>query len=250
MGISYNPKAVADSLLLSLDIDNSKNYNAGLINSSATNYTFTAANSPTYVSVSNGEMTFTRAASVTTKGTNGGGIYVDASGSLAVSSFLYNDFTWEIWVKINDYNPSNYDATEAQSALAVFCGFHAGFVYTNSALYFSVWDSTTSSKLGATWTTSEVPVGIWKQIVVVRSGNVFTPYLNGILGGTGYTQTTSNTGIGTGNRISIGSAYSGPSANYLFYSKSTFSNMKMYNRALTAAEVQQNYNALRGRFGI
>jgi hypothetical protein len=34
------------------------------------------------------------------------------------------------------------------------------------------------------------------------------------------------------------------------YYRGNISNFKIYNRALTAAEVQQNFNALRGRFGI
>ena len=33
-------------------------------------------------------------------------------------------------------------------------------------------------------------------------------------------------------------------------SSCAFSSMKLYNRALTAAEIQQNYNALKGRFGL
>jgi hypothetical protein len=39
---------------------------------------------------------------------------------------------------------------------------------------------------------------------------------------------------------------SGPNLNLL----GTMSNVKIYNRALTAQEVSQNFNALRGRYGI
>jgi hypothetical protein len=35
-----------------------------------------------------------------------------------------------------------------------------------------------------------------------------------------------------------------------FYATGNISIIKAYNRALTAAEVQQNFNALRGRFNI
>jgi hypothetical protein len=42
--------------------------------------------------------------------------------------------------------------------------------------------------------------------------------------------------------------YPGPGAN--FYRSGNISQASIYNKALTAAEVRQNFNALRGRFGI
>jgi hypothetical protein len=87
---------------------------------------------------------------------------------------------------------------------------------------------------------------------VVRTGDVFTPYVNGAPLGTGSTTATAVTGIGTTNDISIGGFGNNGSGggSYNYYPKCSIANSKMYNRALTAAEVLQNFNALRGRFGI
>jgi hypothetical protein len=49
------------------------------------------------------------------------------------------------------------------------------------------------------------------------------------------------------NRFAIG-AFQGDLPGYYFQGKIV--SVKIYNRALSAAEIQQNFNALRGRFGI
>jgi hypothetical protein len=54
------------------------------------------------------------------------------------------------------------------------------------------------------------------------------------------------------NDLCLGAAFDSAAGagSYNYYGRNTIANMKMYNRALTAAEIQQNFNALRGRFGI
>lgn len=241
------------SLLLSLDFANPKNYTSGTsAGSTVTPYTFTFKNGATYNSVTNGILTTTRAATVTTKANDGGGIYTTVGGALDVSTFLYNDHTWECWFKINDSSPSNYDATEGGSLLAAYAGYHAGFSFFNTSnLYYSIWSGVASGVTCATFTVGStnqnIIVGNWQQVVVTRSGTTFTPYVNGVQAGTGSTNSPSATGIGTGNSLGIGSVNT---PNYISYAKIDFSNMKMYNRALSATEVLQNFNALRGRFSL
>ena len=89
-------------------------------------------------------------------------------------------------------------------------------------------------------------------MVVTRIGNVFTPYINGAPLGTGSTSVTSATGIGTTNNLWIGKVtnQAAGAGDYVYYSFSTVANMKMYNRALAPSEIAQNFQALRGRFGI
>ena len=82
-------------------------------------------------------------------------------------------------------------------------------------------------------------VGIW------RSGSRVDLYTNGILtNGTrdGVAQTSvinGNTNLFVGSRAGSSLFYSG-----------RINQPMMYNRALSAAEIQQNFNAIRGRFGI
>ena len=50
--------------------------------------------------------------------------------------------------------------------------------------------------------------------------------------------------------ITIGQNCAGALTNPVEYSSCAFSSVKLYNRALTAAEILQNFSAHRGRFGI
>jgi hypothetical protein len=63
---------------------------------------------------------------------------------------------------------------------------------------------------------------------------------------------TSATGIGTTNNLWIGKVtnQAAGAGDYIYYSFSSVANMKMYNRALAPSEIAQNFQALRGRFGI
>lgn len=253
MGRSHSPQIVTNGLLLSLDFANPKNYISGTsANTSINPYNCTFKNGATYNTVANGVITFTRAATVTTKANDGGGVYTPALPSpLAGNNFLYNDFSWEIWFKINDRNPSNFDANEQSSAIAMYKGYNSGFEYNASTLRFSVWDGITAGYTASSWTvgttSQQVIQGNWYQIAVTKSGSTFTPYLNGAQVGTGNTVSISNTNSGVANLLGIGSVNA---ANFIWYSKMDFSNMKMYNRTLSLDEIKQNFNAHRGRFGL
>ena len=85
---------------------------------------------------------------------------------------------------------------------------------------------------------------VWQCVVFVRdtAANAFKFYVNGIL-----VQTTSNDGsniASTGSTFRIGA----DSRNGSTVTNGDISTVRMYNRALTAAEVLQNYNAQKNRF--
>lgn len=86
--------------------------------------------------------------------------------------------------------------------------------------------------------------GSWYQIVLARTGTSSQViYLNGSQIGTGNVSTSFNDGI-----TLFGALAGFPS--YSAYLNGSISIIKLYNRGLTAAEVLQNFNALRGRYGI
>jgi hypothetical protein len=214
-------------------------------------------NNAYYINTTSSFMQFTRA---TAAPKDGGGATVGTSGALTVTNFLYNDHTWEIWFRIDDRTPGNTiwtaDANEGASALSVYQGYHAGFTYSSTVMIYTVWNGVASAPTCASWTVgasgAQINQGSWYQIVVTRSGNLFTPYINGVPLGTGSTSVTSATGIGTSNNLWLGktaNVAAGAGA-FVYYSRNTVANMKMYNRALSAAEIAQNFQALRGRFGI
>jgi hypothetical protein len=85
----------------------------------------------------------------------------------------------------------------------------------------------------------------WHYLVGTFDGTYITTYLNGVSYGSklsaGSIQYTVNA-----NRIRIGINKNTQGQ----YFQGSVSNAKVYNRALSAAEVLQNYNALKGRFGL
>jgi hypothetical protein len=95
--------------------------------------------------------------------------------------------------------------------------------------------------------TSSTPFGTWAHLAIVvdHISDTYTQYVNGVAE---YSSTYSGT-ITYFDRIRVGARfYSGGTQGTFFpgdIAKST-----LYNRALTAAEVDQNYQVFRQRFGI
>lgn len=214
---------------------------------------------PQFSALNYDNIQFTRTDSAATKW--GGVALTTPTNSLSLGNFMYNDHTWEIWFRIDDVNPGVYTGNEAVSVLAVYPGYHQGFVYNASTVYYDTWDNTVVGApvegAGCSWslgtTGTQVIQGTWCQLVAVKSGLTYIPYINGVAGGTGYTKTTmAFNSLYNSGTLNIGAAanVAAGAGNYVYYSKSTIANMKMYNRVLSAAEIKQNFNALRGRFGI
>jgi hypothetical protein len=87
-----------------------------------------------------------------------------------------------------------------------------------------------------------IPVGTWGFYCITYDGTAVRIYRNSVLEGS---QATSGTADWTnGVRIGFWSGGAG------YYYQGAIANVSMYNRALTATEIQQNFNANRGRFGI
>ena len=85
-------------------------------------------------------------------------------------------------------------------------------------------------------------LGIWYKLDFIRNGNVIDFYLNGV-----YSQSLSFTAdIQPSSNLFIG--MSQHAAGQCFNGK--IAQASVYNRALTAAEIQQNFNATRGRYGL
>ena len=87
--------------------------------------------------------------------------------------------------------------------------------------------------------------GVWRHVVVTRVGNTFTTYIDGVSKGT---STSSNSIDNSANDVlTIGKIWQ----NTQLHFDGSISNLKIYKgRGLTATEVLQNFNALRGRFGL
>ena len=92
--------------------------------------------------------------------------------------------------------------------------------------------------------TADYTANNWYQVVLSGSGTSNFMYLNGVQVGTASQTVASSINLNTAR---IGNVDGDRAAEYLI---GNVSSLKFYNRALSAAEIQQNYNALKGRFSI
>jgi hypothetical protein len=85
------------------------------------------------------------------------------------------------------------------------------------------------------------PRNVWNVMCAVRSTSTFNWYINGVLSAT----TANPYGVlaNTAANITIGNGYAG-------YWQGDMAMVTAYTRALSANEVAQNFNAIRGRYGI
>ena len=242
---------VRSGLVLDLDAGmNSSFNNTGTtwydLSGGATNFTLTNPTYYSYSSSNNGSILFTRTTSPTPE--DGAYATTTTTGSLSALTYLHNNHTTEVWFKVNDRNPTNYDATETASALVVYSGFHSMFYYESTSFTYSIWGKD-GSNANANYALAfaDSSVGTWNQIVARRSGTELKLYLNGVLKNTG---TINVLGTGTPSSNTLRLATANPSGLYSWHSNVNIASLKMYNKALTDNEISQNYNALRNRFGL
>lgn len=123
--------------------------------------------------------------------------------------------------------------------LAVLAFFNNGFSFetdTNSNPH------EISGRTTGNVTSSAITAGNWFHFSLVFINNTFVGYVNGVQVGTA----AISNGL-TFNRIGDATGYADT---YPAFFKGNVSTLQVYNRALSASEVRQNFNALRGRYGI
>jgi hypothetical protein len=92
--------------------------------------------------------------------------------------------------------------------------------------------------------TTNISTNTWTHVSIVRLSGTITIYMNGVASGS-----VSNSYSSRPLNL-IGAIAQGGAPNFYFFS-GYISNLRIYKgKALTAEEVEQNYNALKGRFGL
>ena len=158
---------------------------------------------------------------------NGSGNYIDVTGSGFTSGMA-------------TYTIAHWSRRDVESRMPV-----AG---RTSTAFYQFGDNSWAYTHGGTWgeyyypRVASIPLGTWGFYCIVYNGSNVAIYRNAYLEGT--QSTTGTADWSQGLRIGYWSAGGG----YAYSGK--IGSVKFYNRALTAAEVTQEFNALRGRYGL
>jgi hypothetical protein len=232
MALAHSPSIVTTGLILCLDAGNPRSYPG-----SGTTCNDVSGNG------NNGTLV------------NGVGFSSSDMGSLVFDGV--DDFTNIANETIGNFGTSNFtvgcwgNATSVGdgSTRGIFSKYnpHSGngtgwfMFYRDTSVWVRITQDLTApleaSSIFATVATSK-----WCNIVMTRNDKLFSLYVNGILI---QTNTTTNAiDVSSAAPLRIGSGYSSG-----YYYKGYANLPVIYNRALSAQEVTQNFNALRGRYG-
>lgn len=237
MGVTYNPGVVTNGLVLCLDAGNTKSYPGSgttWTDLSGNGNNGTLVNTPTYNTSGYFDFDYTQSENVTFSNTS----------SLQFLNRL--PYTLEAWVYptrnpgANNWTGIFDRESNAGSGRDGYNLYFLGSVGTDTYFFTERFTSGTYNQSSVTLSQS-ITVNNWHHIVGTYDGTTLSLYRNGSLVGTPATTTGNITNTSKSLTIGVrGGNYFG----------GRISNTKIYNRALTTTEIQQNFNALRGRFGV
>jgi hypothetical protein len=222
-------RVVQSGLVLNLDAGASTSYPGSgttWTDLSGTGNNGTLVNGPTYSSANGGSIVF-----------DGSNDYVDLTQTV---QFNTGDFSVSGWFKSNSGNTSSkiiwnsgYNGGTPDLEIGLELGTNQLYLYIRPP--------------GVSVTTTySVDDNVWRHFTVTKTSSTLSLYVNGSLASSVNGSYTSD--IDTANVIPrIGNGLNNIN-NRPF--NGNIPQVSVYNRALSAAEVSQNYNALKGRFSI
>jgi len=231
MGISRGPNIVTDGLVFIIDAANTKLYISGsttttdIINNTTGSWSSTGIFSP-----------------------NNAGIFVLDGGDDYLTyqpttlPELGTTYTYGLWIKSTDTQGELFCSFETASPWKGMLFGLGTFGGTDGKLV--IWMCNNAGS-GAWWKDTGVAVndGNWKYVVVTYDGSNARFYHNAVLSST----IAASLAVGASIQpFRVGASNNAPDR---FYGGSIGPG-HIYNRTLSSTEVLQNYNALKGRFGL
>jgi len=226
MAFHRGPKIVTDGLVLYLDAANPKSYvsSSTTTNSLVGSVTGSLLNGVGYSSESNGSWTF-----------DGSNDFVNTQNI----SFTANiDFTLIVMIKSDIYSSSGGILANKGYWSSGGQGVAIGNISVPQTIYGYVTTDTGHYSVNSNITT---PYD-WNHVVLRRLSNNLVFYVNGSKIGNGTTISGTVTDLSPFFTIGGHSNAGGWNGNMSF--------VQIYNRALSADEILQNYNATKSRFGL
>ena len=227
MSVYAGPEIVNDGLVLCLDAGNSRSYpgsGTAWTDLSGNGNTGTLTNGPTYNSSNLGFFQFV---------TNN---FAAIPNNVALDT---QTPTVEVWVKTNATTQNGFwfEKGTVNSQYSLFQA--GGNILWRMIIGGSIRNLTTT-------TATYMNTSNWYQVVGTYTSGTRRLYINGVL--VNFDTQTGTIETNSGG-MSIG-VYGGFNGSRGYYYNGNLSSCKVYNRALTAEEIQQNFNATRGRYGI
>jgi hypothetical protein len=243
MAYHNNPRIVTDGLVLCLDASHKKSYPGSgttWYDLSGNGYNGTLVNGVGYVGTNGGSLSF-----------DGVNDYVSVSNSNYLNT---NEFTTSLWIYLENitttYTPRTFLEKNVYNTSGIQFAIGTGGQLTNRIL--TVRYSTTGNIENVYYFTPSatiVPFQTWINISLVFSyinpNSFISLYINGVLVKT----SSASSGTFVPNTKALGIGIPGPGLGN-GYHKGKISSYLIYNKALTPQEIQQNFNATKGRFGL
>jgi hypothetical protein len=231
--ISNAPPLITNGLILNYDISNASSY--GGSGTTVTDLTgssnATLYNSPTYSSSGGGYLTFNGSNQYLGTNTALGSKLNPANTSTVISIFLWA-YPMDNGVIVSELGSTTPNTGWHDSQIEIVAG----------TLRFSVW----SNNPGFASTIS-TPLNNWYYMGFTYNGTNLIGYVNGA---SAVTSGTISRSTPSANLYYAVATVDGTNLGDGTYANMRFGGMQVYNTALSAAEVLQNYNAQKSRFGL
>ena len=201
----------------------------------------------TWTDLSGNGKNYTLGASPTYNSILGGGVltFAGASSQYAITattlfnSTTYNTYTMSLWAYPT--GAGNFVQVNGQTTPNTAYHYSAIEISAAGVIKFGQWTGAMT-----TIATSTQSLNAWYNLVITYNGTTATAYVNSVsVGSTNISW--SSPGASTFMALmAIDSTNMGTGA----YASGSLGQFMVYNRALTADEIQTNFNALRGRYGL
>ena len=234
---SYVP-FVTSGLILNYDISNASSYpgSGTTITDLQANSNSTIFNSPTYTSSGGGYLTFNGSNQYFTTNTSLNPVLSPANTSTTISIFLWI-YPMDNGVIVQEIGQTTPNSAWHDSQIEMVAG----------TLRFSVWQNQPGFA-----SSISTPLNNWHYVGFTYNGTNLVGYVNGasaVTSGTISRQTPYNDGGNLGLHYAIAHA-DGTNLGDGTFSNMRFGGMQVYNTALSASDVLNNYNATKSRFGL
>ena len=232
MSVSGGPDIVENGLVLCLDAGNTKSYpGSGTVwtdlSRSGNNGTLT--NGPTFSSANGGSIVF-----------DGSDDYVNCGSNISTT---FTNLSIETIVKIGAINKKQGIISTYNNSPGNNIGWGLELTSGNAFNFFGFTSNSVANGVATTFTVSLNQ--IYQVNCVFIGSTSFNIYINGV-----YNNTTSVAYTSISKAAAANLMLGKDDSSQIIYFGGNIFNAKIYNRALSASEIRQNYNATKGRFRL